>query len=409
MKTLAGNPYLVEKEGNVFIESVSIHEILEEFKPPLFIFLENKIRDNVKIFKEVFTSHFENSEFFYSFKANFLPEICTIIHSEHVGAEIIGELELSLALKLGFSPSDILLGGPYLPDSLISRAISLGVKEIIVHDLKDLKKINAIAQQQGRVQDTCIRVHSTKYGSKLGIELTQHACKELQEVKNKFQNIQLKTLLSHLTTQMNNINQYRQNLGALISSIRKLNKMDVKLKNLNFGGGFPEATVMKRNQLEKIASFMEHALHEMDLEVERVYFEPGRYFVGDAGILIAEIIKVMDDRTIFINVGNHICPKFAKGSYRFYNLSRIKAPHKFKTSINGIVPTDQDILAKDYFFTKELKEGDKVLITNVGAYTLTFSNRFPYSLPLILSLNKTRIKKIFDPINNKDFSLQHWI
>ncbi|MHA1762633.1 MAG: hypothetical protein ACTSYC_02615, partial [Promethearchaeota archaeon] len=228
-------------------------------------------------------------------------------------------------------------------------------------------------------------------------------------VKNKFQNIQLKTLLSHLTTRMNNINQYRQNLGALICSIRKLNKMDVKLKNLNFGGGFPEATVMKRNQLEKIASFMEHALHEMDLEVERVYFEPGRYFVGDAGILIAEIIKVMDDRTIFINVGNHICPKFAKGSYRFYNLSRIKAPHKFKTSINGIVPTDQDILAKDYFFTKELKEGDKVLITNVGAYTLTFSNRFPYSLPLILSLNKTRIKKIFDPINNKDFSLQHWI
>ncbi|MHA1689140.1 MAG: diaminopimelate decarboxylase family protein [Promethearchaeota archaeon] len=409
MKTLAGNPYLVEKEGKVSIDGVSIQEILEEFDPPLFIFLENKIRDNIKIFKEVFATHFENSEFFYSFKANFLPEICTIIHSEDVGAELIGELELALALKLGFPPNEIILGGPYLPDSLISRAISLGVKEIVIYDLNDLKKINTIAQQQGCVQDTCIRVYSTKYRSKLGIKLDQYACKVLQEARNKFQNIQIKTLLSHFTTQMNNLNRYHQNIGALISSIKKLSKMGVKIKTLNLGGGFPEATIMKRNQLEKIASYMEQTFHEMNVEIEHTYFEPGRYFVGDAGILIAEIIKVTEDRTIFINVGNHICPKFAKGSYRFYNLSRIKAPHKFKTSINGIVPTDQDILAKDYFFTKEIKEGDKILITNVGAYTLTFSNRFPYPLPAILSINKKRIKKIFDPINDKDFSLQHWI
>jgi len=69
------------------------------------------------------------------------------------------------------------------------------------------------------------------------------------------------------------------------------------------------------------------------------------------------------------------------------------------------VPTDQDVLAKNYFFTKNLKENDIVLVTNVGAYTLTFSNRFPYTLPKILLVKGRTITEIFNPLRNYDFSL----
>ncbi|MBA7659241.1 Diaminopimelate decarboxylase [subsurface metagenome] len=127
--------------------------------------------------------------------------------------------------------------------------------------------------------------------------------------------------------------------------------------------------------------------------------------IGDAGIFLAKIIKVSEDRWIFLDIGNHICPKFAKCSLRFYNASKINEPHKFKTSIAGIVPTDQDVLAKNYFFTKYLKENDIVMVTNVGAYTLTFSNRFPYTLPKIILVKNRTITEIFDPLRNYDFSL----
>ena len=49
--------------------------------------------------------------------------------------------------------------------------------------------------------------------------------------------------------------------------------------------------------------------------------------------------------------------------------------------------------------------GDKILISNVGAYCLTFSNRFPYKLPEIFLINRTNFKTIFDPNKTKDFSL----
>ncbi|MFW9784575.1 MAG: hypothetical protein ACFFFB_20005, partial [Candidatus Heimdallarchaeota archaeon] len=98
-------------------------------------------------------------------------------------------------------------------------------------------------------------------------------------------------------------------------------------------------------------------------------------------------------------------PKFAKNSLRFYNITQINKPHKTKTSIGGILPTDQDVLAKNYFFTREINKGELVLIMNAGAYTLTFSNRFPYSLPNIFLINEKGVEQIFDASYNHDFSL----
>jgi diaminopimelate decarboxylase len=120
---------------------------------------------------------------------------------------------------------------------------------------------------------------------------------------------------------------------------------------------------------------------------------------------ISKIVRVGDNRWIFLNIGNHICPKFARCSLRFYNVSQIDEPHKYKTSIAGIVPTDQDVLAKDYFFTEKLHEGDTILVTNTGAYCLTFSNRFPYLLPKIILINNNILKEIFNPEIDGDFSL----
>jgi len=69
------------------------------------------------------------------------------------------------------------------------------------------------------------------------------------------------------------------------------------------------------------------------------------------------------------------------------------------------MPTDQDVLVKDYFFTYDLKEGDIVVVTNVGAYNLTFSNRFPYLLPNIILVKNKTATNIFDPLLNCDFSI----
>jgi len=406
MKIFAGNKYLKEENNMIMIDQVPIENILNQFSTPLMIFLENKIRENIYLFKDIFNSVFPNFECFYSFKANYLTEICKIVNSENVGAEVVGLPELNLALKIGFPPNKILVGGPYLPLELIQMSIDNEIKELIVYNLNSLEKINDYAKKKGIIQNICIRVNSSKFNSRLGIIFNKSNLTKLESIIKRCKNIKIDTILSHFSTQMNNVEQFITNLDNIIENVNKLKNIATNIENINLGGGFPEATVMNQEQLKKIAIKIKEFIENNGLSNKKVYLEPGRFFVGDAGIFLAEIIHSNDSRWAFLNIGNHICPKFAKCALRFYNTSQIDKPHKYKTSFAGIVPTDQDVLAKNYYFTKQIKEGDVVLITNVGAYCLTFSNRFPYPLPNIFLVKKDEIKKIYDYKINQDFSLK---
>jgi len=235
------------------------------------IFLENKIRDNIISFKNTFGESFENFKGFYSFKANFLPEICNIIWSEGIGAVIVGLPEFKLALKLGIHPNKIIAGGPYLPKELIERCIENNVKELIVYNLNDLNKINVVAKKYNRVQDICLRVNSQKYNSKLGITLNEENVSKLKNKINDCHNIKIKTLLSHYTTQMNNSDQFKKNIKAIAENLIKLSKNGIYIDNINLGGGFPEATVMPQKQLKKIALDMKTTIEKYDINYKQIY------------------------------------------------------------------------------------------------------------------------------------------
>lgn len=406
MKNISGNPYLKKEDKILYIDGFQLDKMLEYSNTPLMIFLESRIRDNIKTFKHLTESVFKNPRIFYSFKANYLYDICRIINSENIGAELISLPELKLARSIGFQHNKIIAGGPYLRNDFIEQLIINDVEEIVVYSIDDIKRINKIAKHYNKIQNLCLRISSKKYGTRLGTKMLDHNLNRIKLFQKKSTNIKLTTILSHYSTQMNNINQFTQNAEILADAFHKLTTLGINIKNINFGGGFPEATIMPQSQLKKIFTEIHHIFRDQNINYDKIYFEPGRFLVGDAGIFIAEIIKKTDDRWIFLNIGNNICPKFSKSSFRFYNASKIHKPHKYKTSIAGIIPTDQDVLAKNYFFNEDLEIGDKVLITNAGAYTLTFSNRFPYELPSIYLINGRKLDKIFDPKIDHDFSLK---
>jgi len=403
MKKIAGNSHIQKKNTLINLDLVPLDELIKNYETPLHIFLKKKIEDNISTFNNIFKDEFDGFECFYSLKANFLPEICKIVNSTGVGANVVGIPGLKLALEVGFSPNSIIVGGPYLPKDLLELSIKSKVKEIIVYSLDDIKKINDIAKKHHIVQNICIRVNSQKYGSKLGVKFNKNNLKILKQSIKSYNHIKVSTLLSHFATQMNNINQFDKNIKNLVSNLKILLEHEIYVENINLGGGFPEATVMPHNQLAKIAQIIKTNVD--DLNIKGIYLEPGRYFVGDSGLFLTKIVKVGEDRWIFLNIGNHICPKFAKCSLRFYNASQINNPHKYKTNIAGIVPSDQDVLAKNYFFTQNLTTNDYVIVTNTGAYCLTFSNRFPYKLPTIILIDGNSIKEIFDPKRDHDFSI----
>ena len=406
MNKIAGNSYIKKENNQIFLDLVPLNEILKKMRTPLFIILENRIRENIKTFLNVFKDVFTNLKCLYSIKANYLTEICEIVKSENIGVEIVSLPELELALKLNFSPNKIIVGGPYLSTKLIQKSLENNVREIIIYNLNDIKKVDLIAKNYNKIQNLCVRINSGKYNSNLGIPLNKQNLNSLRMNIRECRNIKLTTILSHYSTQMNNSDLFKLNVKNLAKNLIILSKNSIEIEDINLGGGFPEATVMNEKQLKKVALDISLTLKEHKISYKNIYFEPGRYFVGDAGLFITKIVTVAKNRNIFLNIGSNLCPRFARCSLRFYNTSKIDHSHNEPTNFLGIIPTDQDILAKNYFFTKNLTEGDKILITNTGAYCLTFSNRFPYTLPKIILVKDQKYRKIFDPIIDKDFSLQ---
>ena len=221
MKKLSGNTFIKREKDKIFADQVPLDDVLKQYKTPIMILLENRLRENINSFMEVFSSKFKNFHCYYSFKANFLPEICQIVHSEGIGAEVIGLPELNLALKTKFPPEKIIVGGPYLPEELIKKSIQIKVHEIIVYNINDLNKINDIAQKHSIVQKLCLRINSEKYRSKLGIILDEKHLSQLKKCHDNLKNIKITTILSHRTTQMNNKSLFIENTNVIVKSFKK--------------------------------------------------------------------------------------------------------------------------------------------------------------------------------------------
>ncbi|MHA1297528.1 MAG: hypothetical protein ACTSPH_13100, partial [Promethearchaeota archaeon] len=196
-----------------------------------------------------FTSTIPNTECFYSVKANFLPKVIKVIAGKGIGVEIVGEPELDLVLKLSIPGFKIICGGPYLTESLIEKCLQSDIKEVIAYNLFDLKRINYFAKKYRKIQKICLRINSQKYNSNLGISFNDQNIKILKRYIKKFQNIKIETILSHYTTQMNSLELFKRNCNSIINALKLLKDNGIHVKNVNLGGGFPEAAIMTKNQL----------------------------------------------------------------------------------------------------------------------------------------------------------------
>ena len=111
--------------------------------PSFFIFDEGKFQENFTEFRSCFEKHYEKVEISYSYKTNYLPEICEV---QKFGgkAEIVSEMELFLAQKLGVPPCQIIFNGPIKTSASVKEVLLGG--GIINNDSKlDLELVLSAA------------------------------------------------------------------------------------------------------------------------------------------------------------------------------------------------------------------------------------------------------------------------
>lgn len=384
MKTrISGNPIITIRMNEAYIDGFSTTKIVEKFDTPVFVYSEKRIRENCSNFLQKFQQYFSNLMVLYSYKANYLPQICEIIKSEGIGAETVTAFELELAIKLKVNPEKIHLGGVYLPNETLELALESNIGLISVCSFTQLLNLGDLLKNKDRYQAIGLQIVSPKFDSRIGFVPSKENFNKIAEILSKNPNLKLEALNSHYGTQIMKSSIYKKNIQYLLDAAAMVEQIGIDFDQINLGGGFPEASIIKDRQFEAIGERIKQLLDERGWQNKKIVFEPGRYIVGDAGILLTKVIDVNfeNQKWIYVNAGTNICPILANSNTRFYCANKINQPNKVPINIAGPLPTSMDILSKNIPFVENIEINDILMILNAGAYFITWGTPFPFPQP----------------------------
>ncbi|MFX0090137.1 MAG: diaminopimelate decarboxylase family protein [Candidatus Hodarchaeota archaeon] len=396
-------------DHHLHIGSVSYREIIEEFQTPIFIFLEDRLLDNIASFQAAFP----HVEIAYAMKANYLGIVSNIICSQGLGTEIMSLFELKLALDAGFPPHKIIFNGPGKTERTLAKAIQEQIALINIEAISELSDIQRLSEDMGYVQECGVRlqVPMTKKmrqealirpGYKLGVDPTT-AFKIIEQAQT-LANIDLVALHSHIGT--------RRGLGTdlfpqIVERITEFletveTKLGIRIRILDLGGGFPSRIhfEMADLSLQTLATtIMEKLSSWSDIEL---IFEPGRYLVGDSMVCLAQVLrtkKSFGENWAITDIGANTVIPLGYASYSV--IPCIKREKKSSINIGGPLCIPSGIIAKNCPYL--IKEKDIIAILNVGAYTLSMEEQFGNLRVGVVHLKDSSLQWIHKPETWEDY------
>jgi ornithine decarboxylase len=188
----------------------------------------------------------------------------------------------------------------------------------------------------------------------------------------------------HVGSQQMQPQQWDSAIAAAKSVFRKTADAGIDLKMIDLGGGFPANYNAPISAIDTYGDAIMTAMTKhFGNDLPRMILEPGRYMVGDAGVLEAEVVLIStksydeDRRWVYLDIGRFGGLAEVEGEGIRY---RIRTVRETKGKDGPVVlagPTcdSADILydKANYQMPRDLKIGDRVRIFSTGAYTTTYS------------------------------------
>jgi ornithine decarboxylase len=197
----------------------------------------------------------------------------------------------------------------------------------------------------------------------------------------------------HVGSQQTGTAAYEAAIGRVAMLFTDLRDAGVNIRMVNLGGGFP---IRYRDEVPEIDDFGTAIMHAMTAHfgnaLPEMLIEPGRFIVGDAGVVSAEVVlvsqRVANDplRWVYLDIGRFGGLAETEGEAIKY---RVRTPHDGTESgpvaIAGPTCDGADILYErsNYRLPKALMSGDRIELLSTGAYVTTYaSQRFNGFAPL---------------------------
>jgi diaminopimelate decarboxylase len=383
------------RNGVLHAEDVDLSVLAEEVDTPFYCYSTATLERHYRVMDEAFAGC--DHQICYAMKANSNQAVVRTLTALGAGLDVVSEGELRRAMALGVPGRKIVFSGV----GKTAREIALGLKEGIacfnVESEAELELVSDIAGRLGSRAAVSIRVNpdvdagthekitTGRSENKFGVSWL--SAREVYARAAVLPNLDVTGVDMHIGSQITRLEPFEKAYALMGELVETLKRDGHDIRHLDLGGGLG-VPYRGTNDIPptpaEYAAMVRRTLGHLGL---RFIVEPGRMIAGNAGILVARVVRVKETagKTFIVidaAMNDLIRPTLYEAWHDVWPVEEPAADHSMVVAdVVGPVCETGDYMARGRHLPP-LAAGDLIAIMTAGAYGAVQSGTYN-SRPLV--------------------------
>jgi len=369
------------REGVLHAEDVAIPDIAAEVGTPFYCYSTATLTRHFRVFREAFAGL--DALVCYAMKANSNQAVLKTLARLGAGADVVSEGELRRALAAGIPASKILFSGVGKTAREMDFALSAGILCFNVESEPELELLSARATALGKVAPVSLRINpdvdakthkkisTGKAENKFGIPWQR--ARQVYARAAELPGLKVTGIDTHIGSQITELQPFDDAFALLVELVGALRADGHAIEHVDLGGGLGIPYRVDNDPPPLPDAYAQIVRKHVTSLGLKVMFEPGRLIVGNAGILVSEVIFVKEgDAKNFLVVDAAMNDLIRPTLYdAFHDIRPVvqqpAAAPRMTVDVVGPVCETGDYLGHERDLPR-LKAGDLIVIATAGAY-----------------------------------------
>lgn len=395
--------YFNYRNDELFVEDVSVQDIVYQHGSPCYIYSRATLERHWKAFDRAFGE--QAHLICYAVKANSNIAILNLLARLGSGFDIVSLGELERVIAAGGDPKKIVFSGVGKREDEILAALKTGIRCFNIEVSGELDRISLLAEQLGIIAPVSFRVNpdvdakthpyistglkENKFGIDIELALVEYRRAAAMP------NIEVVGIDCHIGSQLTESGPFLDALDRILDLVNALKAEGIHLHHLDLGGGL--GICYKDEQPPEPSEYIQAILARLGTQEYEILLEPGRAIVGNAGILVTQVeyLKTTQHKNFAIvdaAMNDLVRPTLYNAWQDIIPVIKQSSADEQHWDIVGPVCETGDFLGKDRAL--RINQGDLLAIRSSGAYGFSMSSNYnsrPRCVEVMVDGTKVRV------------------
>lgn len=385
--------------NRLFIDGIDAVELAKRYGTPLYVYSEDEMIAKMREYTSAVRAYAGDGQVVYASKAYLNMRMARLVAEEGLWMDVASGGELHIALAGGFPAENVVFHGNNKTVEELDMAVRAGVGRIVVDSLDEILMLEAVAKARKRVQAVVLRVtpgidpHTHEYlttgeiDSKFGIALHEDRGIQAAYQISLCPHLDFKGIHCHIGSQIFEVDPFVMAADIMMEFISALwRTTGIAVEELNLGGGLgvsytDEEEIPVSDYIRVMSQEVQAKASEFGLRVPRMFVEPGRSIVAQAGVTLYTVgmVKELPGGELVVSVDGGMSdnprPMLYGAKYQALLCDGQKGRALCRVRIVGKHCEEGDTLIKEICLP-EPRTGDILAVLVTGAYHYSMSSNY---------------------------------